>query len=162
MGQVKMYDFFRDFCHILTLLPPGASVFHKYMFMFNNNTSSDFCYHIHKKILTFISQSNHSFDVWTRSCSDICLLCIKKSYFIAIGDNFDKVQSLGLNSRNLTRSKISMSSTKFVFLSYQKNKMAALASDWLRHFRLLRNRWTEFNKTWKKARSQCPLPSLCF
>ena len=31
------------------------------------------------------------------------------------------------------------------------------------HFRLLFwNRWTEFNKTWQKARSQCPLPSLRF
>ena len=99
--------------------------------------------------------------------------------------------------RNLTRCKISTSSTKFVFFGligktrwppwpligwdifdfsseiyernstkldrkqdlnilYQvcvfradwKNKMAALASDWLRHFRLLLwNRWTEFNKT---------------
>ena len=41
--------------------------------------------------------------------------------------------------------------------------MAALASDWLRHFRLLFwNRWTEFNQTWQEARSQRPLPSLCF
>ena len=41
--------------------------------------------------------------------------------------------------------------------------MAALASDWLRHFGLLLwNRWTEFNKTWQEARSQRPLPSLCF
>ena len=41
--------------------------------------------------------------------------------------------------------------------------MAALASDWLRHFRLLLwNRWTEFNETWEEARSQRPLPSLCF
>ena len=114
--------------------------------------------------------------------------------------------------RNLTRSKISTSSTKFVFFGpigktwwppwpligwdifdfssetaeqnstkldrkqdlnvlYQvcvfradrKNKMAALASDWPRHFRLLLwNRWTEFNETWQEARSQRPLPSLCF
>ena len=114
--------------------------------------------------------------------------------------------------RNLTGSKISMSSTKFVFFRtigktrwppwpligwdifdfssetaernsmkldrkqdlnvlYQvcvfqadrKNKMAALASDWLRHFRLLLwNHWTEFNETWQEARSQRPLPSLCF
>ena len=114
--------------------------------------------------------------------------------------------------RNLTGSKISMSSTKFVFFRpigktrwppwpliasdifdfssetaernstkldrkldlyvlYQvcvfranrKNKVAALASDWLRHFRLLLwNRWTEFNETWQEARSQRPLPSLCF
>ena len=40
--------------------------------------------------------------------------------------------------------------------------MAALASDWLRHFRLLLcNRWTAFHETWQKARSQCPLLSLC-
>ena len=50
-----------------------------------------------------------------------------------------------------------------VFRTDWKNKMAALASDWLRHFRLLLwNRWTEFNKTWQEARSQCPLQSLCF
>ena len=114
--------------------------------------------------------------------------------------------------RNLTGSKISTSSTKFVFfrpirktrwppwpligwdifdfssetaewnstklvrkqdfnVRYQvyllrvdrKNKMAALTSDWLRHFRLLLwNCWTEFNETWQEARSQPPLPSLCF
>ena len=50
-----------------------------------------------------------------------------------------------------------------VFRADRKNKMAALASDWLRHFWLLLwNRWTEFNETWQKARSQRPLPSLCF
>ena len=50
-----------------------------------------------------------------------------------------------------------------VFRADPKNKMAALASDWLRHFRLLLwNRWTEFNETWQEARSQSPLPSLCF
>ena len=50
-----------------------------------------------------------------------------------------------------------------VFRADQKNKMAALASDWLRHFRLLLwNRWTEFKETWQEARSQRPLPSLCF
>ena len=50
-----------------------------------------------------------------------------------------------------------------VFGADRKNKMAALASDWLRHFRLLLwNRWMEFNETWQGARSQCPLPSLCF
>ena len=66
--------------------------------------------------------------------------------------------------RNLTGSKISTPSTKFVFFwADRKNKMAALASDWLRHFRLLLwNRWTEFNETWQEARSQRPLRSLCF
>ena len=50
-----------------------------------------------------------------------------------------------------------------VFRADQKNKMAALASDWLRHFRLLFwNHWTEFNETWQEARSRRPLPSLCF
>ena len=50
-----------------------------------------------------------------------------------------------------------------VFRADRKNKMAALASDWLRHFRLLLwNRWTEFNETWQEAISQRPLPRLCF
>ena len=122
------------------------------------------------------------------------------------------LKSLNGIQRNLTGSKISTSSTKFVFFEliektrcppwpligwyifdffsetaernstkldreqdlnvlYQvcvfradrKNKVAYLASDWLRHFRLLLwNRWTEFNETWQEARSQRPLPSLCF
>ena len=56
--------------------------------------------------------------------------------------------------RNLTGSKILMSSTNFVFFGLIGKKMAALASDWLRHFRLLLwNRWTEFNETWQEARS---------
>ena len=41
------------------------------------------------------------------------------------------------NQLNLTGSKISMFSTKFVFFGPIEKKMAALASDWLRHFRLL-------------------------
>ena len=49
-----------------------------------------------------------------------------------------------------------------VFLADRKNKMAALASDWLRHFRLLWNRWTEFNETWQEARYRRLRPSLCF
>ena len=41
-----------------------------------------------------------------------------------------------------------------IFGADRKNKMAALTSDWLRHFRLLLwNRWTEFNETWQAARS---------
>ena len=50
-----------------------------------------------------------------------------------------------------------------VFVADQKNKMAALASYWLRHFRLLLwNRSMEFIKTFQEARSQRPLPRLCF
>ena len=50
-----------------------------------------------------------------------------------------------------------------VFRADRKNKMAAPASDWLKHFQLLLwNRWTGFNETWQEARSQHPLPSLCF
>ena len=74
------------------------------------------------------------------------------------------LKRLNAIQRNMSGSKISMSSTKFVFFGLiGKNKMAALASDWLRHFRLfLWNRWTEFNETWQEARSQCPLQSLWF
>ena len=66
--------------------------------------------------------------------------------------------------RNLTGSKISRFYTKFVFFGpIGKNKMAALASDLLRHFWLLLwNRWKEFYETWQEERYQRPLPSLCF
>ena len=44
-----------------------------------------------------------------------------------------------------------------------KTNMAAMVSDWPRHFRLLLwNRRTEFNETSKKARTKCSLPSSCF
>ena len=44
-----------------------------------------------------------------------------------------------------------------------RKKMAAPAYDLLRHFHFcLWNRWIEFNKTWQEARSQHPLPGLCF
>ena len=51
----------------------------------------------------------------------------------------------------------------WVFRADRKNKMAALASDWLRHFWLLLwNCWTEFKETWQEARPQRPLPIWCF
>ena len=49
-----------------------------------------------------------------------------------------------------------------VFRADRKNKMAALTSDWLSHFRLLWNRWTELNETWQEVRSQRSVQSLCF
>ena len=50
-----------------------------------------------------------------------------------------------------------------VFWADRKNEMVAMASEWQRHFELLLwNHWTEFNETWQEARSQRPLPSLCF
>ena len=62
--------------------------------------------------------------------------------------------------RNLTGSKIWSPSTKFMFFGRLEKKMAALTSQWLRHFRLfLSNHWIEFNEASKEARSQCPLPS---
>ena len=65
--------------------------------------------------------------------------------------------------RNMTGSKISTSSNKFVFFGPIEKQDGRLASDWLRHFRLLPwNRWTEFNETYQEARSQRPLTSLCF
>ena len=68
------------------------------------------------------------------------------------------------NSTNLDRKQdLNVLYQVCVFRGDWKNKMAAMASDRLRHFRLLLwNSWTEFNETWQEARSQRPLPSLCF
>ena len=69
---------------------------------------------------------------------------------------------------NLTESEILTSSTTFFFFwggggGGRKNKIASQASDYPRNFRLLLcNCWMEFNETWHEARSQRPLPSLCF
>ena len=48
---------------------------------------------------------------------------------------------------------------KVFFRADQKNKMAAPASDWLRHFRLLL--WTEFNKTWQEIRYVNAIFQVC-
>ena len=55
-----------------------------------------------------------------------------------------------------------MFSTKFVFFGPIGNKMAAKASDWLTHFRLLLwNRWRELEETWQKdIFSNSPLKPL--
>ena len=80
-------------------------------------------------------------------------------------DIFDfSVETAERNSTKLNRNQdLNALYQVCVFRADRKNKMAALASDWLRQFRLLLwNRWTEFNETWQEARSQSPLPSLCF
>ena len=67
------------------------------------------------------------------------------------------------NSRKLDRKQdLNVLYKVCVFRADRKNKMAALASDWLRHFRLLSNCWTEINGNWQEAWSQCPLPSLFY
>ena len=76
---------------------------------------------------------------------------------------FDFSETADQNSRKLNRKQglnVTCIYQICVFTADLKNKMAALASDWLRHIRLLlRNRWTEFNETWQEARSQHSLPS---
>ena len=64
---------------------------------------------------------------------------------------------------NMTGSKISTASTKFVFF-WRLEKQDGSPGLWLaEHFLLLlKNYYREFNESWQKARSQCPLPSLCF
>ena len=53
--------------------------------------------------------------------------------------------------------------SRLCFLGGWDKKTTALASDWLRHFRLLLwNRWTDFNEPWQEIRSHLHLPSLWF
>ena len=79
-------------------------------------------------------------------------------------DIFDFSETAEQNSTKLDKKQdLNVLYQVCVFRADRKNKMAALASDWLRRFRLLLwNRWTQSNETWQDARSQRPLPSLCF
>ena len=80
-------------------------------------------------------------------------------------DIFDfSSETAELNSKKLDRKQdLKAVYQVCVFRANRKNKMAALSSDWLRHFRLLLwNHWKEFDETWQEARSQSPLPSMCF
>ena len=92
----------------------------------------------------------------------VCLSVRRPSLTFHIFDFFSETAER--NSTKLDRKQdLNVLYQVFVFRADRKNKMAALVSDWLRHFRLLL--WysrTEFNKTWQEARSQRPLPSLCF
>ena len=68
------------------------------------------------------------------------------------------------NSAKLDWKEDSMSSIKFVFFGpIRKIRGQPLASQWLRHFRLLLwHRWTEFNETWQEARYQHPPTTFMF
>ena len=63
------------------------------------------------------------------------------------------LKPLNSNQRNSTGSKIS---GLCFFRADRKNKMTALASDWLRHF------WLPLWNSWTEARYQLPLQSLWF
>ena len=80
-------------------------------------------------------------------------------------DNFDfSSETAERNSTKLDRKQdLKVLYQVCVFSADRKNKMAALASDWLRHFWLLHwNRWPDFNETWQDGISQRLLPRLCF
>ena len=99
--------------------------------------------------------------VITRCPSSVCL-SVRPSLTFHIFDFFSETAEQSSTKLN-RKQDLNVLYQVCVFRADQKNKMAALASDWLRHFRLLLwNRWTEFNETWQQARSQRPLPSLCF
>ena len=66
--------------------------------------------------------------------------------------------------RNLTGSKSSTPSIKFVFFGTIGNPRWPPwpLIGWNIFRLLLRNRWMDFDETWQEARYQRPLPSLCF
>ena len=109
--------------------------------------------------------------------SKICTSSTKLVFFGPIGKTkLPPLPLIGWDIFNFSSEKAEQNSKKLdrkqdlnvlylvcVFQTDRKNKIAALASDWLRHFRLLLwNRWTEFNENWQEAKSPGPLPSLYF
>ena len=108
----------------------------------------------------------------------LCTVCGAQVYFRLIGktrwppwpligwDIFDfSSETAEQNSTKLDRKQdLNVLYQVCVFRADRKNKkIPALASDLLRHFRLLFwNCLMEFKETWQEARSQRPLPSLYF
>ena len=115
------------------------------------------CLSCHISCLWWMSTASYMWSpLWSYHWRNCCMLtCIPTAY---------NAETAERNSTKLDRKQdLNVLYQVCIFWADQKNKMAALASDWLRHFRLLLwNRWTELNKTWQEARSQRPLPSLCF
>ena len=124
------------------------------------------CDNDHDLWSTFKKKMNIDHDYWTSkgrvfSAHELKALSVRPSITFHIFD-FSS-ESAEPNSTKLDRKQdLNILYQACVFRADRKNKMAALASDWLRHFWLLLwNYWTEFNETWHEARSQHPLPSLC-
>ena len=80
-------------------------------------------------------------------------------------DIFDfSVETAERNSTKLNRNQdLNALHQVCVFRADRKNKIAALASDWLRHFRLLLwNRWTEFNENLTESKISEPFTKFVF
>ena len=117
-------------------------------------------------------------DTWQEARSQrplpsLCFRADRKNRMAALAypglDIFDfssetaKQNSTKLDRKQDLNQQRPLPSTSMCFSGRSENKMTALASDWLKHFRLLLwNCYTEFNETWQEAISQRPLPSLCF
>ena len=97
---------------------------------------------------------------WRRKCTIVIIRCpssVRRLFWLLLWNCWTEIKETWQKARS------QHPLPSCIFRADQKNKMAALASDWLRHFRLLLwNRWMEFNQTSQKARSQRPLRSLCF
>ena len=93
--------------------------------------------------------------------------CGQKSVFSNITNSFSNIRNSFSNITN------SFSNIRNSFLAHLSRRLkwaiviahrpSSSVVRKLSHFQLLLwNRWTEFNETWQEARSQHPLPSLCF
>ena len=114
----------------------------------------------HLKLLNGIQQNLTGSKIAMSSTKFVVFWLIEKTrwpHWPLIGwDIFDfSSETAEQNSRKLYRKQdLNVLYQVCVLRADRKNKMAALASDWLRHFQLLLwNRWTEFNVTWQEARS---------
>ena len=112
-----------------------------------------------------------TFEFWTSLARSVLLFCfvffgpigkprLPPRLWFAITVSKSPVNPLIVIQRNLTGSKISTSSTNFVFSGWSEKEDSRPAFDLMRYFRLLWNRWTEFNETWQEERSRRLLPSL--
>ena len=108
-------------------------------------------------LINHLKQPSIAFENIT--CTDFIIECI---HYTNVEFSTSLQPLYGIQPK-LTGSKVSTSSTKFVFFGPIGKTRWPPSPDLPRHFRLLLwHRLTEFNQTWQEARFQRPIPSLFF
>ena len=103
------------------------------------------------------------FDLWTRYRLQILPITFKFYIYVVDDKRRNPIDFWSPGQGHLCPPCEGMLRTPYVviFITLLWSRIVR-SSSYISNFQLLCNRWTEFDKTWREARSRRPLPSLCF